>query len=76
MCYRIKVFPLRETEQMSREDIQFFKTSHLFNKANAKIINSMIRQLDYNMELCYQARIILSYDASKLNEQELLNFLT
>ena len=70
MCYRVKIFPIRDIEVWAEEDIRLFEESVLFNKAKGKIISSAISCVPFDYVDGWRARINFMYDASCLTEEE------
>ena len=70
MCYRVKIFPIRDIEVWAEEDIRLFEKSVLFNKAKGKIISSAISCVHFDYVDGWRARINFMYDASCLTEEE------
>jgi hypothetical protein len=70
MCYRVKIFPIRDIEVLAEEDIRLFEESELFNKANGKIISSAISCVPFDYVDGWRARINFMYNASYLTEDE------
>ena len=70
MCYRVKIFPIRDIEVWAEEDIRLFEESVLFNKAKGKIISSAISCVPFDYVDGWRARVNFMYDASCLTEEE------
>ena len=70
MCYRVKVFPIRNAMEEAEYDVRFFEESVLFNKAKGKIISSAISCVAFDYVDGWRARINFMYDASCLTEDE------
>ena len=70
MCYRVKIFPIRDIEVWAEEDIRLFEESVLFNKAKGKIISSAISCVPFDYVDGWRARVNFMYDASCLTEEQ------